>query len=68
MNATSVPTWKAPFMTSVPPSPYTSAVTSAASSVMNAMSSSPPAKLATASSRIRLALRVNTPASSSGRP
>src|ERR1700722_4095522 len=55
-------------MTSVPPSPYTRAVTSAASSMMKAMSSSMPPALATARSRIRLALPVNTPASSSGRP
>ena len=44
------------------------AVTSAASSVMNAKHSSMPATLATVRSRIRVALRVNTPASSSGRP
>jgi len=55
-------------MTSVPPSPYTSAVTRAASSATNVKSSSIPARLATASSRTRLALRVNSPASSSGRP
>jgi hypothetical protein len=68
MNATSVPTWNTPCTTSVPPSPYTRAVTSAASSEMNAKSSSIPATLATARSRIRVALRLNSPASSSGRP
>ena len=68
MNATSVPSWKTSCMTSVPPSPYTRAVTSAASSVTNTTSRFMPARLATFRSRTRLALRVNTPASSSARP